>query len=201
MAKAKTRKWPRAAVLCACLSLTIAGQAEPQSKQSATDEPSLPIASISGDWNGDGALDGALLFTSDEDASLFIYFGGQDGSKRTSVLARDIVWHSQGIAGQEAGLEKSGENRIVVTSQNSAIGRDRWSERLTLAFTDGEMKVIGYQRTAYDTLNLDWRQECALDFVAGRGVLNDKPLKLSDGPARVQEWSMESTPPTICDVE
>ena len=161
---------------------------------------SKPIASISGDWNQDGALDGALLFTSFEGASLFVYFGGQDGSKRTSILARDLVWHGQGVAGQEAGLERAPDHRFVVTAQNTAIGRDRWSERLTLAYDKGVMRVVRYELTAYDTLDLEQRRECDLDLLSGSGVLNGEKVPVAAEAPIVEDWLKQGAALEACDI-
>ena len=185
------------ALFCAAMAQAGAQSVEVVSAEDA----SRPIASISGDWNRDGALDGALLFTSGGGASLFVYFGGQDGSKRTSVLAQDIVWHDEGVFGQQAGLERATGERIVVTSQNSAIGRDRWTDRLTLAYEDGALRVVSYARRGYDTLDPNGRYNCDLDFKAGTGVLNTRPVRAPKGAPLAKDWSMENAPPEVCNVE
>lgn len=159
------------------------------------------IGVVRNDWSGDGLIDSAVLMASEEGADLYIFFPTDRGRDVAPVIAKDLVWHGQGLFGQEAGLELSPAGEIVVTSQNTAIGRNRWSERITLGYRDGGMRVVRYQRSAYDTLDLDFSQECDVNMSTGEGVLNDKPISVPGGAPKLEAWTMESGPPKACEVE
>lgn len=164
-------------------------------------KPGDVIASLDGEWNGDGRKDHAALLVSEEGADLALYLSGSRNGGVPTVIARDIVWHGGDLMGQGAGLEESKGGGIVVTSQNTAIGRNRWNERLTLAYRQGAMRVAGYSRTAYDSLDLSWKQNCDINYLTGRGLLNEQPIQVKAGAPLVQDWSMENTPPEVCAVD
>ncbi|WP_424943734.1 hypothetical protein [Aliiroseovarius crassostreae] len=120
---------------------------------------------LQGDFTGDGVTDSAeIIETVQGEGTLHLTL-----SNAPAVTKSNLVWI--GGIGQKPWLERTPQGSLQVFSQNSAIGRNRWEQVLTLAFRDGAMRVAGYTFRWYDTLNLDDIGTCDLNLLSGRGEI------------------------------
>jgi hypothetical protein len=99
------------------------------------------------------------------------------------------------MAGTEPEISVNKAGSLVVVFQNDAIGRDRWRQQFTIAFRGGALVVAGYGYQARDTLRPGGGGgSCDVNFLAGRGIRNGKPIKLAGGPIRLSDWTDKSAP-------
>lgn len=124
---------------------------------------------LEGDFTGDGLTDSAEIIEVEQgEGMLHLTLSNAD-----SVNKPNLVWI--GGIGQEPRLELTAHGSLLVISENSAIGRNRWEQVLTLAFRDSVMKVAGYTFRWYDTLNLDDTGSCDLNLLSGKGDITLGP--------------------------
>lgn len=134
-------------------------------------------AELHGDFTGDGKTDRAILHE-DKLGEGLLHLTLSQGVEHT---LENFVWI--GGIGQEPRLELTKHGSLLVISENSAIGRNRWEQVLTLAFRDGAMRVAGYTFRWYDTLNLDDIGTCDLNLLSGNGEItlgqDDKTTRIT----------------------
>jgi len=135
----------------------------------------------------------AVLAETDGSGDLFIFTDAGEGWVET-VHAKDIVWRG-GMYGQEPWLEVNEHGSLKIYSENSAIGRDRWEQILTIAYRGGEFLIAGYTFSYYDTLDPDAAGQCDVNLLTGKGVHNDKTFKTKLPKTRVADWRMDTSPP------
>lgn len=150
------------------------------------------IKIITGDFNKDGLRDAAMVVEpqqGDDDNGLRIYLGeGYGGRLKLTENIRNFVWGNNVMAGQLPGLEALANGSFVVTSQNEAIGRNRWSKRVTIAFRNGAFIVAGYTYSDYDTLEPGNTTNCDLNLLSGKGILNEKAISFKAIRQTVVDW-------------
>ena len=163
----------------------------------ASDFPADRItAAAVGDWNRDGADDLAVIARppegSDDDSGVYIYLA-DDGASRLSLKASapNWIWGSSTVYGQEAGVAALANGSIELTSQNSAIGRDRWEQRVTIAYRESRFVVAGYTYSAYDTLDPNHTESCDLNVLTGKGTANGKPVATKGAQVAFEDWRDE----------
>lgn len=78
--------------------------------------------------------------------------------------------------GSELTLAKNGS--LQIHQYNEAVGRDRWSRTLTVAYRDGQYVIAGFTFYAYDTLRADSTESCDYNLLTGKGVRNDRKVKI-----------------------
>lgn len=144
---------------------------------------------LEGDFTGDGLADRAEIVEVEQgEGSLYLTL-----SNAPAVTNSNLVWI--GGSGQEPWLELTPQGSLQVFSENSAIGRNRWGQVLTLAFRDGAMRVAGYTFYWHDTLNLDDIGVCDLNLLSGKGEItlgqDDKStrIKVATRALPVKDWS------------
>lgn len=168
----------------------------------AAEEALVPAAAIAGaetvQVDGDIYRYRAILAETEEGADLYIFTDAGEGWKQ-AVHARDIVWRG-GMYGQEPWLEAQEHGSLKIISENSAIGRNRWEQVLTIAYRGGEFRVAGYTYSYYDTLDPDANGQCDVNLLTGKGELNGKSFKTALGAMPAQNWTMDTRPPE-CSVE
>lgn len=152
------------------------------------------VAAASGDWDSDGNADLALIARpaegSDEDNGVFIYLANPGESRlELKVSAPNKIWGNLTMFGQEPAVAALANGSIKLTSQNSSVGRDRWSQNLTLAYRGGRFIVAGYTYSSYDTLDSDNARECDLNVLTGKGTANGKPITTTGAQISFEEWS------------
>lgn len=169
----------------------------------ATTETDLgqPISSVSTDWNGDGLEDRALLITSETEprtpkATLLIYLSEAPDRLRLAIRKEDIVWHGI-MYGNGASLSLNDQGSLVIVSQNEAIGRGRWNQKITAMYEDGTFIVAGYTYSYRDTLDPTVGGTCDVNFLTRRGVRNDNPFRIDRELINLTDWT-ESFIPTEC---
>lgn len=135
----------------------------------------------------------AVLSETDGGGDLYIFTDAGEGWVET-VHAKDIVWRG-GMYGQEPWLEVNEHGSLKIYSENSAIGRDRWEQILTIAYRGGEFLIAGYTFSYYDTLDPDAAGQCDVNLLTGKGVHNDKTFKTRLPRTRVADWTMDTRPP------
>ena len=162
----------------------------------------VPVKSVSGvetvPVDGDINRYRAVLAETDGGADLYIFTDSGNGWDET-VHAAGIVWRG-GMYGQEPWMEANEHGSLKIYSENSAVGRNRWEQILTIAYRNGVFRVAGYTYSYYDTLDPDANGQCDVNLLTGKGVLNGKSFKTSLGALPVQDWTMDTRPPE-CEVE
>ena len=162
--------------------------AEPSAKQ--------VLAELTADLNGDGIKDRAVLLHDadgdDVDLAVYLSAGGQLPDK-PSVYKPAFGW-TGAMAGQEPELATNKAGSLVVVFQNDSIGRDRWRQQYTIAFRGGTLVVAGYDYESRDTLKPSHVGRCSINFLAGRGVRNGKPVQLTGPPPTLGDWTDKSVP-------
>jgi|GEM_PF-989863 len=160
-------------------------------------EAMVPAAAIAGaetvQVDGDIYRYRAVLAEADEGADLYIYTDAGEGWKQ-AVLAKNIVWRG-GMYGQEPSMEAQEHGSLKIISENSAVGRDRWEQVLTIAYRGGEFLVAGYTYSYYDTLDPDANGLCDVNLLTGKGVLNGKAFMTTLGAIPARSWTMDTRPP------
>jgi len=82
----------------------------------------------------------------------------------------------------------------VVKSENSAIGRDRWEQALTIARRSGEFVVLGVTYSSRDTLDPKAGGNCDINLATGKGTRNGKAVAIPANPIKVADWTDDSLP-------
>jgi len=151
----------RALALCALVSLALPAAAQEHSAGTL-------IAGLSGDWNGDGLPDLALLLAGVPDngagADLVIHLG--DGRGLTEALrVPGAVWGGP-IWGQTPGLVTGTATSFQITSEQTAVGRSPWSQSITVAWRAGAFVVAGFTHSTYDRID-NTAARCEVNLLTG----------------------------------
>ncbi len=163
-------------------------------------DPSRIVDAATGDWDGDGRPDLALLVApedgaSDDQIGIYIYLRDSEHELlRLSVSAPNKIWGStsaDGIFGQEPSVKAVGKSSIAIHSQNSAIGRDRWDQTLTIAYRDKQFVVAGYTYNHYDTLDPNAVGSCDYNALTGKLQMNGKDVKAEPRITSIAQWNDE----------
>lgn len=177
--------------LLACLCVAVSGTS------ASAGDTLIPPQSVAGSAtvpvDGDIYRYRAVLSETEEGGDLFIFTDAGEGWVE-AVHARDIVWRG-GMYGQEPWLEANEHGSLKIYSENSAIGRDRWEQILTIAYRNGAFVVAGYTLSYYDTLDPDAAGKCDVNLLTGKGVHNDKTFKTKLPATAVADWTMDTRPP------
>ncbi|WP_269581630.1 hypothetical protein [Roseibium sp. Sym1] len=177
-------------MLAICCSIAVSRVATAQeamiAPQSVAGSATVPV-------DGDIYRYRAVLSETQEGADLYIYTDAGEGWVE-AVHARDIVWRG-GLYGQEPWLEANEHGSLKIYSENSAIGRDRWEQILTIAYRGGEFLIAGYTFSYYDTLDPDAAGQCDVNLLTGSGVHNETKFKTKLPATRVADWTMDTSPP------
>lgn len=161
----------RTALLLA-LALPLPAQADPLT---LTDGARQPIAAISGDWNGDEALDAALLYPgADGLADLVVMLNDQVTGLQPLLTLPGVVFAGP-MAGQAPAFEPRSETSFALRSEQTGVGRTPWYQWLTLAWRDGGFVVAGYDYSFYDRLDLSHYGECSVNLLTGAYTLTLGP--------------------------
>lgn len=133
--------------------------------------PPALFAALSGDWNGDGSTDAVVLVSGiDGDADLVVY--DNDGySGLTPVLVLPGVVFAGPMAGQAPQLTAHSDTSFVLSSEQSAVGRTPWTQRITIIWRDGGFVVAGYDYGFYDRLDLSHFGECSVNLLTSQFTL------------------------------
>jgi hypothetical protein len=154
------------------------------------------VAAVTGDFNKDGTPDLALLVRGEDDMDLRFFLRDKDGMylKEAGVALNKVWGNAQpgGVVGQEPELKAMPNGSIQVITHNDAIGRDRWSQTLTIAYRNTDFIVAGFTYTYYDTLDPDSNGDCDLNVLTGKGIAN-----MPDGKGGTRKVAVSTTPQFI----
>ena len=126
-----------------------------------------------------------------------------DDTAMGTVFAADIAW--VGGPGQVPSVALADNGSVQVTSMNEAVGRDRWTLTLTIAYRADAYRVAGYTYRWRDTLDLASNGVCDVNLLTGRGEVSvdggAKQAFIQSLPAMpVTDWTdmTISLPPDAC---
>jgi hypothetical protein len=158
---------------------------------------SQAIDVIQFDFTDDGLTDRAVLVEDEPPyARLVVFSAGKDGLDQGTVLKEEI-WSGL-VFGQVAQLKTVGRNSLLVSSKNESIGRNRWTQRLTIAYRKGAYRVVGFTYDYYDTLNPDNNGMCDVNYLNGKA-----DIKINQAPSAMEhrfravsitDWSIDHVP-------
>lgn len=159
-------------------------------------DPAKVVGFIAGDWNDDGGKDHAILVgpnNEDDDVGLYVFLEDNRNSPELALFKSNLAW-SGAMWGNTPSLAINKAGSLQVISQNQAIGRNRWSKTLTIAYRNNDFVVAGYTFEAYDTLDPDYSLSCDVNLLTGKGVKNKKPFKTTAKAIKLADWSDQSNP-------
>lgn len=186
-------KTPAAATPPAAAKPAETKKAEPEKAPPAT-APATPETVLSvatGFWNLDRRPDAAVLAKNGDQADLYVYLNDSKGGMELTLLKKSLVWAGN-LAGTLPKLSTGKKGVFYVDSQNEAVGRNRWTQRLTLAYRSNEFLVIGYTYTARDTLDPKYSLSCDFDLLTAKGVKNNQPVTLPKERFKLSGWQDEN---------
>ncbi|SOC45695.1 hypothetical protein SAMN05892877_11783 [Rhizobium subbaraonis] len=153
------------------------------------------FAAAMGDWNKDGSPDLVVIARPSEgsdDNGVYIYLAEPSEARlQLKVAAPNKVWGNLTLFGQEPAVAALANGSIKLTSQNSAVGRDRWEQSLAIAYRNGQFVVAGYTYSSYDTLDPNNTSQCDLNVLTGKGMANGKPVTARAETVTFEAWSDE----------
>jgi hypothetical protein len=154
------------------------------------------LSSTTSDWNRDGIEDRAILVASEADPTetdLLIYLSDQSQTPKLALNKKNVAWRGA-MYGTQPSLSVNPQGSLVIQSANDAIGRDRWSKKITALYENGEFIVAGYTYSYHDTLDLSAGGTCDVNLLTGKGVRNDKEFRTTLKPMSLQTWTADSEP-------
>lgn len=159
--------------------------------------PDKVISVVTTDWNSDGSVDRAVLVEGEEDADLYIYLSapveGNWDARKLVLFKKDAAWQG-GMWGTSPSLSLNEKGSLLVKSENDAIGRNRWSQTLTVALKNGVFVVAGYTYSDRDTLDPNAGGSCDVNILTGQGIRNKKRFKSAPRVIALADWNDESAP-------
>ncbi len=156
------------------------------------------LSAVTLDFAGDGRQDRAVLVqNADASADLYIYLAKDEaGSESVLTLAelkKSLVF-SGAMWGQLPSLDVNGKGSLLIKSENEGVGRDRWSQVLTVVYRNKEFLIGGVAYSARDTLDPKSGGACDLNLLSGKGLRNGKPVEGKTAPIKLTDWSDEKLP-------
>jgi hypothetical protein len=159
--------------------------------------PNDVVSAVTLDMNGDGRFDRAVLVEEDDTVTLLVYLSAPDRDdrrdRRLAIVKPAVAWNG-GMWGQQPSLEVNARGSLLVRSANESIGRDRWSQTLTVAYKNGTFLVAGLTFNRRDSLDPEAATACDLNYLSGQGIRNGKPIRLAARTPLLADWSDEARP-------
>ncbi|WDZ77870.1 hypothetical protein PWG15_05025 [Ensifer adhaerens] len=156
-------------------------------------DPGRIVSAATGDWDKDGDTDLALIIRpaegSDEDNGVYLYLAGDSGALELKSAIPNKIWGQFDLVGQAPSIEALPNGSLVITSHNDAIGRDRWEQKVTVAYRNFEFVVAGYTHSSYDTLDPNNTSQCDLNVLTGKGKANDKAVVAKGELVLLKDWN------------
>jgi hypothetical protein len=153
------------------------------------------LSAVGGDFDGDGSVDRAVLVEgTDSETVLYVFLADAGGGARRLALKKaGAAWMGL-MAGTQPSLAVNAKGSLLVKSENDSIGRDRWSQTLTLAWRDGAFAVVGFTFASRDTLDPRKAASCDLNLATGRGTRNGKAIAVATKPLPMADWNDDVRP-------
>lgn len=164
------------------------------------------VSVITGDWNDDGNEDAAIISAPGDggtDYGVSVYLKDRpDGRLRQAFERLEFLWGADTIAGQEPALQVVPNGSFMIITKNDSIGRNRWRQKLTIAYRDSAFFVAGFTYEHFDTLNLKERgpDTCDLNLFSGKGFVNEGSIAFPGKKISLSEWA-DDTGLNLCDFE
>lgn len=160
-------------------------------------DPDRIIFAATGDWDKDGSSDLAMLVApvegSDDDNAVYIYLNdGHTDRLKLKTVVLNKVWGDLIMAARAPSITALDNGSILITTHNDSVGRDRWEQKLTVAYRNFDFVVAGYTYTSYDTLDLDNTTDCDFNVLTGKGKSNGKPVATKGEIVLLKDWSDET---------
>ena len=160
-------------------------------------DPDRIIFAATGDWDKDGSSDLAMLVApvegSDEDNAVYIYLNdGHTDRLKLKTVVLNKVWGDLIMAARAPSITALENGSILITTHNDSIGRNRWEQKLTIAYRNFDFVVAGYTYTSYDTLDPDNTTDCDFNVLTGKGKLNGKPVAVAGKLIFLKDWNDET---------
>jgi hypothetical protein len=158
--------------------------------------PERVLSVVTADWNGDGSFDRAILLASEaepDQADLLLYLSESSDIMRLAASKKNIAWRGA-MWGTQPTLESTGRGSLIITSANEAVGRNRWTRKITVVYRNKAFSVAGYTYSEHDTLAPGSSTNCDINYLTGKGVRNTKSFRTSAGAVALSDWSEASIP-------
>lgn len=151
------------------------------------------ISAVTFSFEG-GDIDRAVLVENgDSGADLYIYRNLDPARDlatpaKPALVKKDAAW-SGAMWGTRPSLETNDKGSLLIKSENSGVGRDRWSQTVTVVYRNKEFIVAGFTRDSYDTLDPNASHSCDLNFLSGKGKRDGKTVEAKGGAKKLADWS------------
>ncbi len=157
-------------------------------------DPERIVSAATGDWDKDGNADLAMLVSpgadSDADNAVYIYINNDDTRALTlKTIAPNKIWGNLAMPGQVPSVTALPNGSILITSHNDSVGRDRWEQKLTVAYRNFDFVVAGYTYTSYDTLDSDNSSDCDINVLTGKGKSNGRAVSVTGKLIFLKDWN------------
>ena len=157
------------------------------------------LSAVTLSFKGDGSRDRAVLVAGDDgEADLYVYLGLPDDAAERAKMKPTLVKRNVAFAGpmfgQEASLSANSKGSLVLGSMNEAIGRDKWTEKLTIAWRKDALAVVGITYRMHDGLDPNGGGSCDLNLLSGKGLRNGKPVAGPAAPVPLADWDNDHLP-------
>ncbi len=150
------------------------------------------VDAVRADLSGDGRDDLAVLESRDGLATLYVWLSDDSlAGVSLAAVARDV------LSGARPWLETTAAGSLQVWAGDPGVGRNRWTETLTLAVWDGALRVAGFTRDSRDVLTGE-ADVCDVNLLTGRGIRNGQAFRTATPALPVTAWS-DGTVPDGCD--
>src|SRR5262249_48078358 len=131
-------------------------------------------------------------------ADLYLYLAKDDANADAGLSLAEkksnIAFSAGSVSGQLASLGVSNTGSMQIKSGNDAIGRDRWSQVLTVIYRDKRFLIAGITYSERDTLDPEAGGACDINLLSGKGLRNGKPVETKLTPIPLSDWSDEKLP-------
>ena len=152
------------------------------------------VSMVEADLNDDGRPDIARLVVGAHiDADLKIWLGT---TSSPSVVVEGIAWRGA-LYGTQPELTLGPQGSLMLKTQNTAIGRWKWTETLTIAYREGRFLIAGYTYSGYDGIDLT-TLDCDVNLLTGNGYHNGEIVLFAPRRIGLTEWSSERDAPSAC---
>lgn len=176
---------------CTITSLLFSAASTPLYAESVSD-PTFGASEIfsvaHGDWNNDEFSDAVMVIHKDaQQFDVLFFLSNENGRLKLHDYVPDMVWGSSVMFGQEPWVEALENGSISLGSQNFSIGRNRWEQKLTIAFRGLQFVVAGFSYSHYDTLDPDANGSCDLNLLTGKGIVDGDDVRFQKASYGVNE--------------
>jgi hypothetical protein len=151
-----------------------------------------------------GDIDRAVLVDEGDDGATLYIYRNLDPSRdsassppKPALVKKNAAW-SGGMWGQRPDLETSAKGALLIKSENTGVGRDRWTQTLTVIYRNKEFVVAGLTRDSYDTLDAKSTHSCDLNFLTGKGKRDGKAIEVKTPLKTLADWDDDRAPAKEC---